>query len=205
MPLFPMLAAALAAYLLGSIPNGYLAGRLKGIDIREQGSRNIGATNVFRVLGKGWGISVFVADFLKGLAAVLLARVMVPEAGVSGEIVAGVACILGHNFPVWLRFKGGKGIATSAGVLGALMPVALLVAVVVWAAVFFTSRYVSLASIAAAATLPVSVWCVRDGAERMPLFVFSLVIAALAIWRHRANIGRLRAGTENRFVKKERA
>ncbi len=200
-----MLAAAMVAYLLGSIPNGYIAGRLKGIDIREHGSRNIGATNVFRLLGKGWGIPVFVADFLKGLAAVLVARVIAPEAGVSAGIAAGVACILGHNFPVWLGFKGGKGIATSAGVLCALMPVALLVALVFWTAVFFISRYVSLASIAAAATIPVSVWCAQGGADRMPLFVFSLVIAALAIWRHRANIGRLRAGSESRFTKKERA
>ncbi len=201
-----LFAAALVAYLLGSIPNGYLAGRIKGIDIRDQGSRNIGATNVFRVLGKAWGISVFFADFLKGLAAVLLAvKFVAPEAGAMGGIVAGVACILGHNYPVWLRFKGGKGIATSAGVLCALMPVALLVAAVVWAVVFFISRYVSLASIAAAIALPVAVWFAAEGDDWTALLAFSILIAAMAIWRHRSNIQRLLQGTENRFARKERA
>ena len=117
-------------------------------------------------------------------------------------IVAAVACILGHNFPVWLRFRGGKGVATTVGVLLGLMPVALLVSAVVWVAVFYTLRYVSLASLLAAAVLPASVWFfkVRQDAGNLPLFYFSLVATALIFWRHRANIGRLLNGTEARFV-----
>ena len=195
---------ALGAFLLGSIPTGYLVARAKGVDIRQHGSGNIGATNVFRTLGKPLGIFVFVIDALKGFAAVWLASRFGGGSDWAG-IVAAVATIAGHNYTPWLGFKGGKGIATSAGVLLALMPWAVLAIAVVWIVVFQISRYVSLASICAAAALPVAVgalWFAGCGGNG-PLLGFSLVISALAIWRHRTNIQRLRAGTESRFARKK--
>ena len=194
---------ALGAFLLGSIPTGYLVARAKGIDIRQHGSGNIGATNVFRTLGKPLGILVFVLDALKGFAAVWLAS----RFGGGSDwpvIIAAVAAIAGHNYTPWLGFKGGKGIATSAGVLIALMPWAVLAIALVWFAVFFATRYVSLASISAAAALPAAVgalWFYGCGGSA-PLLGFSVLIAALAIWRHRSNIERLMAGTEHRFDRK---
>ena len=200
-----LLLTALGAFLLGSIPTGYLVARAKGVDIRRHGSGNIGATNVFRTLGKPLGILVFFIDALKGFSAVWLANHFGQACPWTG-IVAAVAAIAGHNYTPWLGFKGGKGIATSAGVLLALMPWAVLIIAVVWFTVFRISRYVSLASICAAAALPVSVgalWyagCEGNG----PLLGFALVISALAIWRHRSNIERLRAGTESRFERKNK-
>jgi glycerol-3-phosphate acyltransferase PlsY len=194
---------ALGAFLLGSIPTGYLVSRARGVDIRQHGSGNIGATNVFRTLGKPLGIFVFVIDALKGFAAVWLASRFGGGSDWAG-IVAAVATIAGHNYTPWLGFKGGKGIATSAGVLLALMPWAVLAIAVVWVVVFKISRYVSLASICAAAALPVAVaalWSAGCGGNG-PLLGFSLVISALAIWRHRTNIQRLRSGTESRFERK---
>jgi glycerol-3-phosphate acyltransferase PlsY len=191
------------AFLLGSIPTGYLVARAKGVDIRQHGSGNIGATNVFRTLGKPLGVLVFFLDALKGFAAVwLAARFGGPSAWPS--ILAAVAAIAGHNYTPWLGFKGGKGIATSAGVLIALMPWAVLAIAVVWFGVFFATRYVSLASICASAALPVAVgalWFYGCGGSA-PLLGFSVLIAALAIWRHRSNIQRLMAGTEHRFDRK---
>jgi glycerol-3-phosphate acyltransferase PlsY len=198
-----LLLIALGAFLLGSIPTGYLVARAKGVDIRKHGSGNIGATNVFRTLGKPLGIFVFLVDALKGFAAVWLAAQSGDGSDWAG-IVAAVAVIAGHNYTPWLGFKGGKGIATSAGVLLALMPWAVLAIAVVWVLVFKISRYVSLASICAAAALPVAVgllWFSGCGGNG-PLLAFSLAISALAIWRHRTNIQRLRAGTESRFERK---
>jgi len=196
----------IGAYLIGSIPAGLLAGKLRGIDIRKHGSGNIGATNVVRTLGKGMGISVFVFDFLKGMVPVLLAKQFV---GASGwiPILAAILAILGHNYPVWLKFKGGKGIATSAGALAGLLPWALLVAVVVFGLTFALSRYVSVASVATAASLPITtaILTYRSSGLTSPLLIFTLIIAALAIWRHRANIQRLRAGTEHRFTPRSRS
>jgi len=200
---FSILSSVLIGYLLGAIPFGLLVARSRGIDIRLHGSGNIGATNVLRVLGKKWGILVFVLDALKGWLAVDLAMRWLP-AGTHGAVlnglVAAFACVLGHSFPVWLRFRGGKGVATTAGVLVSLMPLAAGVALLVWVAVFFSSRYVSLASIAAAIALPVSAALLGKG---MYLLVFSGIVAALVIWRHRTNIERLRAGTENRFERRK--
>lgn len=196
------------SYLAGSLPSGYVVARSKGIDIRRQGSSNIGTANVVRVMGKGWGYLVFFADFFKGFLAVKVSCLLathLPGGPVAGGVIGGIACILGHNYPVWLGFNGGKGIATSAGVVLALCPplVTILLAVV-WAAVFFTSRYTSLASITSAAALPVAILAIipKRGTDFWLLLAFSVLIAALAIWRHRSNINRLLNGTENRFGKK---
>lgn len=202
----PLLLTVLSGYLLGSIPFGLLVGRLNGIDIRQHGSGNIGATNVLRTLGKKWGYITFALDVLKGVLAVVLVHLLpLPEAAgftpVILKIASGLACIAGHNFPVWLKFKGGKGVATTGGVLVALLPLAALVAVAAWVITFYTTRYVSVASIVAAIAIPVAVWCIERQVD--PLFIFSLVVAALGIWRHRANIQRLLAGTESRFERKK--
>jgi glycerol-3-phosphate acyltransferase PlsY len=200
-----LLLTALGAFLLGSIPTGYLVARAKGVDIRQHGSGNIGATNVFRTLGKPLGVFVFMVDALKGFAVVWLAGRFGGASDWAG-IIAAVAVIGGHNYTPWLGFKGGKGIATSAGVLLALMPWAVLCIAIVWFVVFKVSRYVSLASISAAAALPVAVaalWSAGCGGNG-PLLGFSVLISALAIWRHRTNIQRLRAGTESRFEGKKK-
>jgi glycerol-3-phosphate acyltransferase PlsY len=194
-----------AAYLLGSIPTGFLVAKARGIDIRTVGSGNIGATNVFRYLGKPAGIFVLLMDALKGWVAVaVLANLMLawffPSASQtlqdSIKVSAGLAAILGHNFTCWLQFKGGKGIATSAGVLVAWAPWALLIILGVWIVVFAFSRYVSLASICAAATLPFAEWFTS---QRLPMTLVTAAIAALAIYKHRANITRLLNGTESRI------
>ena len=190
----------LLGFLLGSIPIGYLVGRAKGIDIRQHGSGNIGSTNVLRTLGKGPGYFVFACDALKGIAAVLLAYRIFPNLGDLGAIAAAVGCILGHNFTPWLRFKGGKGIATSLGVLIALLPLTSVTVLGIWIVVFLTTRYVSLASILAAAALPVVAWFFTGIGT---LFWFSLLIGILAIARHRENIARLINGTESRFSREK--
>jgi acyl phosphate:glycerol-3-phosphate acyltransferase len=195
---------------LGSIPFGYLAGRIAGIDIRRCGSGNVGATNVIRTLGKGYGYPVFVTDFLKGFAAVkmsmLIATRLQPEWN-SPEmfgIVAAISSVIGHSFPVWLHFKGGKGVATSAGALFGLAPVAALIGAAVWILTFALTRYVSVASVAAAAALPIIILIItwlRQTAGKS-LFYLSVCLAALVIWRHRSNLSRLVRGTEARFTRK---
>jgi acyl phosphate:glycerol-3-phosphate acyltransferase len=205
--LLPWILIALGSYLLGSIPFGYLAGRIRGVDLRTKGSGNIGATNALRVLGKSWGYAVFSCDFLKGLLPVLLAGLWGTYAGIFPASAPGAAAalcaLLGHSFPVWLGFKGGKGIASSAGVMVALFPAAFLVCVGVWILLFTTTRYVSVASIGGAVTLPVSVLALflTHRADWLALVV-SVLMCFLAIWRHRSNIERLRAGTEPRFERK---
>src|SRR5438034_11129200 len=158
--MFTLVLVLVASYLLGSIPFGYLAGRTAGIDIRKAGSGNIGATNVVRVLGKRYGYPVFVLDFLKGFGAVKISMSIAtdarPEWG-SPEIfgiLAAVASVIGHSFPLWLKFRGGKGVATAAGALFGLMPLATVIGVIVWISVFWFTRYVSLASLVTAAALP---------------------------------------------------
>jgi acyl phosphate:glycerol-3-phosphate acyltransferase len=195
------------SYLIGSIPSGYLVARSKGIDIRQRGSSNIGAANVARVMGKKWGYLVGFCDFLKGFLAVKLGVIAAyfPLSPVLGGVTAAIACILGHNYPIWLGFKGGKGIATSGGaVLALLPPLVFISGGVVWVAVFLIGRYTSLASIIAAVVLPIAVLLIvaKTGADFWLLLAFSVLMAALAIWRHRGNIVRLLNGTENRFGKK---
>lgn len=206
--LIACLSAAAAAYVVGATPFGYIAGRMRGIDIREHGSGNIGATNVFRVLGKRTGIPVFILDMLKGLVPVLVTGWLVRRQGIDSDwpsIVAAVCAVLGHNFTFWLSFKGGKGIATSAGVLLALLPLPLLAALVVWLVLFFTTRYVALGSIGAAITVPVvaAVLHFWRAAPSLPLVCFAVLIGVLGVWRHHSNIRRLLNGTENRFVRKK--
>ena len=199
------------AYLLGSIPTGFLVGKARGIDIRTVGSGNIGATNALRALGKPAGISVLLVDGLKGWLAVEVASALVksfvyPNAGpVESEwfrITAGIAAILGHNYTCWLHFKGGKGIATSAGVLTALVPIPLLIILSVWIIVFALTRYVSLASMSASFTLPFAT-LVTGGSLRLILVTAGMAI--LAIYKHKSNIKRLLDGTENRFGGKKPA
>lgn len=197
-------------YLFGSFPAGYVAGRLAGTDVRSAGSGNIGATNVLRVLGKRWGYAVFFVDAFKGFAAVRLALFFVqhwPQAKPYAEyfaILTGAMCIVGHSFPVWLGFKGGKGVATSAGTLFGLMPLVVPVILIIWIIVFETTRYVSVASMAAAISLPLVtglfLWLkFLDGAA---LLYFTTAIALLVLWRHRSNFSRLLKGTEQRFTRK---
>jgi glycerol-3-phosphate acyltransferase PlsY len=209
-PLLPWLLIAVGSYLIGSIPFGYLAGRLCGIDIRTKGSGNIGATNALRVLGKKWGYSVFLLDFLKAWLPVKLAlgwgiALMVHPASAPGAL-AGLCALLGHSFPIWLGFKGGKGIASSAGVMVGLFSLAVfLVCLGMWLLLFTVTRYVSIASIVAAISLPaaVGILVLLHRADWLG-FTVSVMMAALAIWRHRSNIVRLRAGTEPRFERKKK-
>src|SRR3984893_13794048 len=155
------LAIVILCYLIGSFPSGYLVGKSQGIDIRQHGSRNIGATNVLRVMGKKWGYLVFLCDSLKGFLAVKLGVLLAAGTGADATlagVVGGICCIVGHNYTVWLGFKGGKGIATSIGVLLAIVPILIVVIVLlVWLPVFFIWKYVSLASICAALSLPLTV------------------------------------------------
>jgi len=224
----------LLAFLLGSIPFGLLIAKAKGINIREHGSGNIGATNVLRVVGKKYGITCLILDALKGFIPVLIALNVIRITGHSplmtfgfpgdwilqlpaadalkGQLVhigTALAAVLGHNYSPWVGFKGGKGIATSAGVFLALMPAGIGILLIVWVLVFLVSRYVSLASIIAAVVLPlVTLWGswhhgrIQDGTWNKPLFAFTVLIAVMAVWKHKTNIQRLRAGTENRFVRK---
>ena len=200
----------LGSYLLGSIPFGYLAGRLQGIDIRQAGSCNVGATNVVRLLGKRYGYPVFALDVLKGFAAVKISMLMAtgrPPEWNSPEIfgiLAAMSSVLGHLYPPWLKFKGGKGVATSAGALLALTPVSTLIGVAIWIIVFWLTRYVSLASLTAAVVLPIVILVVSspDQNKRKPLVYSSVCVAAVVVWRHRSNLSRLIRGTEPRFTRK---
>lgn len=201
-------ALILASYLLGAVPFGLLIARARGVDIRQVGSRNIGATNVLRSVGKPWGILTFVFDALKGFVPALVFPMIGNATGAGFQslevpaLACGVAAILGHNFPVYLKFKGGKGVATSAGALLGIAPAAAGVGVVVWALFFFTLRFVSLASIAAAATIPAAGWLLYAKSGFLLPSALTL-LGALVIWRHKANIQRLLAGTESRFSRRK--
>jgi glycerol-3-phosphate acyltransferase PlsY len=197
-------AAALCGYLLGSMPTGYLVAKARGVDIRGVGSGNIGATNVLRALGKRAGAFVLLMDALKGalgcwLPRLALPKLLSPEGPLSPELLAlagGLAAIVGHNYTCWLRFKGGKGVATSAGVWLALMPRAFGVCLGLWLLVLAATRYVSVASIAAAVALPFVVWA-WGGSQA--LVIAAAVVGGLAVYKHRSNLQRLLAGAENRL------
>jgi acyl phosphate:glycerol-3-phosphate acyltransferase len=195
------------AYVAGATPFGWLAGRLRGMDLREHGSGNIGATNAVRVLGKRIGLPVFALDVLKGWLPVALAAWWVEGQSVLAghslakqavPVLAGLGAVLGHTFTFWLGFKGGKGVATSAGVMLGLAPLALLVAVAVWTVSMKISRYVSLSSILAGWALPAAVGLLawRSGPLNPPVLMLALLIAVLVTVRHRSNIVRIAAGTE---------
>lgn len=201
---------AVVAYFLGSIPTGYLVGRARGIDLRGAGSGNIGATNALRVLGKPAGIFVLLMDALKGWLGVALVppaawHALAPATTATSPaspvpvwlpVLGGLAAVLGHNYTCWLRFKGGKGIATSAGVLLGLLPAAFASVLAAFVATLALTRIVSLSSLVAAALLPFATWYWH----RHPLLTgFSVALAAVAIYRHRPNIQRLLAGTEPRL------
>ena len=222
----------LLAFLLGSIPFGLFIAKAKGVDIRQHGSGNIGATNVFRVIGKKYGLSCLFLDLLKGFIPVLIAVNLVRIEGhhpmihlgfldafalqlpadqqLKGQLVhvlSALAAVLGHNYSPWIGFKGGKGIATSAGVLIGLMPMAIVILVPIFIITLVATRYVAVASMVSAAALPILThigarlhgkW--DDGTWNKPLLVLSLVIGIMAIWKHRTNIRRLMDGTESRFV-----
>ncbi|MFA6288416.1 MAG: glycerol-3-phosphate 1-O-acyltransferase PlsY [Opitutaceae bacterium] len=225
--LIPLTIAAFIGYFLGAIPFGWLVARAHGINIFEHGSKSPGATNVKRVLGKKAGNTVFVLDAVKGalaagwplLAAKYAARVstatsdhvaswsivtgtvkiLTPETVIPVAVTGLFFAVIGHSFSCFTRFKGGKGVATSAGGFVVLMPVVTLIALGVWLVTFFASRYVSLASILAAAAIPVAAFFLK---EPKPVLVLAVVIGVFVIVLHRANIGRLLKGTENKFVKK---
>ena len=210
MPVSYYILVAVGAYLLGSIPFGFLAAKARGMDIRKAGSGNIGATNALRVLGKPAGISVLLLDALKGYAAVQwLVLALPPLIGPGPEemnhlrVVAGVFAVLGHNYTCWLKFKGGKGIATTAGVYLALAPWALLVGLVVFLLVVAVTRYVSAGSISAAVALPATVWIMHP--DDLFLNIVTTALGFLAIFKHKSNIQRLMAGTENRLGQKKTA
>ena len=199
------------AYLLGALPSGLLIARLRGVDIRAVGSKNIGATNVFRCVGPVWGVLTFSGDALKGLVPALLFPLLggiiplpihpwgrLAGAAVPPGLLFGAAAILGHNFPVYLGFKGGKGVATSAGVLLAIAPAAVGIGLLGWLTLFLTTRYVSVASIGAAVLVPAAGWW-RYAGDGPVLPAALTLLGGLIIWRHQANLQRLRAGTEHRF------
>ena len=236
----------LLAFLMGSIPFGLIISKSQGIDIRHHGSGNIGATNVLRVMGKKFGIPCLLVDALKGFLPVIIALSMVrigenePSLALAWlrsvaltlpasdqftgqlcHVLTGLFAILGHNYSPWVGFKGGKGIATSAGVLLALFPFfGVMLLGIIWLTLFLTTRYVSVASLGAIVALPIvthlgarfhhidhnhalpTLW--ESGTWNKPLFAFTIAIAALALWKHRANIQRLRAGTEHRFARKSK-
>ncbi|MDD3117670.1 MAG: glycerol-3-phosphate 1-O-acyltransferase PlsY [Victivallales bacterium] len=198
---------AAVTYLWASIPWGLLIGKVHGIDIREHGSGNIGATNVRRVLGKCWGRWCFVLDFGKGFLPILAVRAVIAHGLVAdpcgwGVIAAAAAAVAGHIWSVFIGFRGGKGVSTSAGLLLAIAPYPLLVAGAVWAAFFYSFRYVSLASIAAAVILPLAATLFSLAGIQVlpvPILILLTVLAILSVFRHRSNIKRLMAGTESRF------
>ncbi len=199
------IAAVVIAYLLGSIPFAYLAGRVRGVDLRQHGSGNLGATNAVRVLGVPTGATVYVLDTLKGFLPVfLLVPVLDAQRPDLWAIAIGIAAIVGHVRPVYLRFKkGGKGVATAGGVFLALAPLATALGLAVWALVFLLSGYVSLASLVTAALFPVALF-VTGTPVRSALFGVAVAMSGFVILTHRANIERLRRGDEHRFRRGKR-
>ena len=190
------------AYLLGSVPTGLLLSKmLKGIDLREHGSKSIGATNVFRVVGKKWGIAVLVIDAFKGWLGVTLPYKIFPGFPDFFSIALAVAALLGNTFPMWLKFKGGKGIATSLGVFVGLVPQPALVTFGLWCIVFAVTRVLSVASLAAAFLFPFAVYFFLHGrASFRYFFVLSLCLPFFIVYTHRANIRRLLKGEEKRLI-----
>jgi acyl phosphate:glycerol-3-phosphate acyltransferase len=204
-------AIGIAAYFFGSVPWAFIIGRINGIDIRKHGSGNTGATNVMRVLGRKWGILCFVLDFLKGFLPVIAVKILVSHKFLTSDadalvIVAGIAAVAGHIWSVFLGFKGGKGMATGGGVLVGIAPYSFICTGLIWIIVFYSTRYVSAASIIAAAALPVSSFVFSvTGLWKLsaPFQIFLLALAVVTIVKHHSNIRRLINGTEHKFEKKK--
>ena len=202
------IAVGLIGYLLGSIPFGVIVAKRAGVDIYSVGSGNPGATNVLREIGKPAGYLVFFLDFLKGILATTW--FLVPIFSFSGDATLGLwglpAAVLGHTYPLFAQFRGGKGVATAMGGLLGVMPGCLLIGLVSWGGIFFSTRYVAIASIGFGLSLPVcafvSYWSIEDHAGEGAKLLLALVVMAWIIWRHRSNLVRLREGTENRFERK---
>ena len=207
-----ILITAVVSYLIGSVPTAYLLGRLKGIDLRCEGSGNVGATNAFRVLGPGAGALSLFLDIGKGLLAVtVLVNIAVDLAGLSGggealslgagqadwlRVIAGISAIAGHNWTIFLKFKGGKGVATSAGVFLGLAPGAVGLSLLIWLGIVALSGYISLGSMLAALGLPLFIWLLE---KKVEFALFGLLTAILVIIRHRSNVERLLKGEENKI------
>ena len=188
------------AYLIGAIPFGFLIGKIRGVDVRTVGSKNIGATNVFRTVGKKWGLLAFFCDVMKGLVPTLLARhfAAIPHL----PLCVAIACVVGHMLTPYMKFKGGKGVATAFGALIALMPATVGIAFAIFAFTFACSNYISLGSCVAATSLAVMVWIPfldHTGYRDLPLCILVTLITAFIVWKHRSNIGRLVRGEENKI------
>ena len=201
------LAALVPAYLLGAIPFGLLIGKARGVDVREVGSRNIGATNVFRCVGAGWGVLAFVLDLLKGVGGVWCAAIPLLWGAAWGagdglllRVLCGTAAMLGHIFPIWLGFRGGKGVSTALGLLLGVAPLAGVIGFGVWLVAFGIGRFVSLASCLAAVAVGATVWTPLYAARPLWFAILITALAVLAIVKHRANLARLVRGQENRFA-----
>ena len=202
------IAVTIIGYLLGSIPFGVLVAKKYGVDIYQVGSGNPGATNVLRQIGKTAGYMVFILDFLKGLVATVW--FLLPIFSFSGDITLSLwglpAAVLGHTLPLFAKFRGGKGVATAMGGLLGVMPVCLLIGLVCWIVIFFSTRYVAIASIGFGASLPVyslvDYWTGDPNSRQVGTVFLALLVMGWIVWRHRENLVRLKAGTENRFEKK---
>lgn len=194
------IGALLVSYAVGAISFAYLAGRASGMDLRRHGSGNLGATNVLRTLGAPWAGAVLALDAGKGVAAVMLVPRLLGTAHELWPLACGVAAIVGHVWPVFLGFRGGKGVATAAGAFGALAPVPLLAATVTFGLVLLVTRYMSLGSLSGAVVLPVGVALLRGMGD--PLFWVSVGVAGFVFWTHRTNLDRLRRGVEPRVGQK---
>ena len=211
MDIISYLSIAIASYLIGATPWGYIIAKSKGIDIRTEGSGNIGATNVLRTLGKKYGIACFFLDFLKGFLPVIVVILLIKNDILNlsdyAIILVSFCTIFGHMWPMYLKFKGGKGVSTMGGILLAIAPLSFLTGGALWVVVFYSSRYVSLASILAALSLPISAFLFdKFDIFQLPtiLIIMLAVISLLITVKHLGNIKRLINGTENRFTKKQK-
>lgn len=184
----------IASYLVGSIPIGLIIGKMLGIDLREHGSKNIGATNAYRTLGARTAFWVFLGDVAKGVAGVYIGQYI--GEGSLAQLLGGLAAITGHNWSVYIGFKGGRGVATSLGVIAVIAPLATLIVFAVWFVIVYFTRYVSLASIAAAVLAPILMWFLDEKTE---FILFTLAAAIFIIVRHRPNIERLLKGEETKI------
>ncbi|MBP9595388.1 MAG: glycerol-3-phosphate 1-O-acyltransferase PlsY [Fusobacteriaceae bacterium] len=198
-----VLIFVIISYLLGSLPNGLYVANLKGIDIRNEGSKNTGATNVFRVMGAKFGILVLILDALKGFIPLFIAE----KFGVTGNslVLIGITAVIGHTFSPFLNFKGGKGVATSLGIFLYLAPIPMLITLLMFFVVVGITKYVSLGSVLASVMLPLLILFIPVNEKlgnKVIVFIISALLGSYIIYKHRANIQRLKNGTENKFYKK---